>query len=159
MPYRICRVFDVESGHQISKHPEKCRFPHGHSRRIEVVLEADQLDGGDMVCDFSVVKEAARQIVESLDHALCVNTRDPMFATLKKAYGDSVIGFKNQDPTTEVVARALFESIRASLKAQAKTRNARYPLRRGVRLVRVRVWETARGWAEYEGCARLPARS
>ena len=151
MPYRICKVFEVESGHQLSKHPEKCRFPHGHSRRVEIVLEADELDSRDMVCDFSVVKEAARQVVEVFDHALCVNTRDPMYATLKKAYGDRVVGFKNEDPTTEVVARTLFNSIRAILQAQAKKKGARYPLRRGVRLVRVRIWETAHGWAEFEG--------
>ena len=151
MPYRICKIFEVESGHQISKHPEKCRFPHGHSRRVEIVLEADRLDERDMVCDFAVVKAAARQVVEAFDHALCLNTRDPMFATLKKAYGDHVIGFPNEDPTTEVVARTLFERIRANLAAQARTRGARYPLRRSVRLVRVRVWETSSGWAEYEG--------
>ena len=151
MPYRICKVFEIESGHQLSRHPEKCRFPHGHSRRVEVVLEADRLDSREMVCDFSVVKDAARQVMEAFDHALCVNTRDPMFATLKKVYGDRVIGFPDEDPTTEVVARTLFNSIRANLKAQAKKEGARYPLRRSVRLVRVRVSETARGWAEFEG--------
>ena len=151
MPYRICKVFEVESGHQLSKHPEKCRSPHGHSRRIEVVLESRQLDARDMVCDFAVVKEAARQVVESFDHALCVNTCDPMFATLKKAYGDLVIGFTDEDPTTEVVARTLFDAIRANLKKQMLKKGARFPLQRGVRLVRVRVWETPSGWAEYEG--------
>jgi len=151
MPYRICKVFEIESGHQLSRHPEKCRFPHGHSRRVEVVLEADRLDSRDMVCDFSVVKESARQVMEAFDHALCVNTRDPMFAALKKAYGDRVIGFPNEDPTTEVVARTLFNGIRANLRAQAKKEGARYPLRRSVRLIRVRVSETAHGWAEFEG--------
>ena len=115
------------------------------------MLEADRLDTRDMVCDFAVVKAAARDVVEAFDHALCLNTRDPMFATLKKAYGDRVIGFTNEDPTTEVVARTLFDSIRANLATQARARNARYPLRRAVRLVRVRVWETSHGWAEYEG--------
>ena len=150
MPYRICKTFDVESGHQLSKHPAKCRSPHGHSRRVEIVLESDQLDAQDMVCDFSVVKMAAQEVVEAFDHALCVNTTDPMYATLKKAYGALVIGFKNEDPTTEVVARTLFDQIRARLKAHARQKAARYPLRAKVRLVRVRVWETPHGWAEYE---------
>ena len=151
MPYRICKTFDVESGHQLSKHPEKCRSPHGHSRRIEVVLASDQLDARDMVCDFSVVKDVAQRVVDAFDHALCVNTRDPMFATLKKAYGDLVMGFKNQDPTTEVVARVLFDQISANLAKLAQKTKARYPLGRSVRLVRVRVWETPHAWAEYEG--------
>ena len=150
MPYRICKAFEVESGHQLSKHPEKCRLPHGHSRRIEVVLESDKLDARDMVCDFAVIKDAARQVVEAFDHALCVNSCDPMFATLKKVYGEGVIEFVDEDPTTEVVARTIFQAIRANLAKQARQPKARFPMRRGVRLVRVRVWETSSAWAEYE---------
>ena len=150
MPYRICKVFEIESGHQLSKHPAHCRFPHGHSRRVEVVLEAAALDGRDMVCDFSVVKDAARQVVEAFDHALCVNTRDPMYRTLRKAYGERVIGFANRDPTTEVVARTIFDRVRKHLASRVRAPGSFYPLRRRVRLVRVRVWETPHGWAEYE---------
>ena len=40
MPFRIGKSFVIESGHLLSKHPGKCRFPHGHSRRVEVVLAA-----------------------------------------------------------------------------------------------------------------------
>jgi 6-pyruvoyltetrahydropterin/6-carboxytetrahydropterin synthase len=150
MPYRICKVFDVESGHQLAKHPEKCRFPHGHSRRIEVVLEAATLDANDMVCDFAAIKSAAQELIESYDHALCVNTRDPMFATLKQAYGAQILAFADKDPTTEVLARAMFDAIRANLRAQTR-RGGRCAVRRSVRLVRVRIWETPRGWAEYAG--------
>ena len=150
MPYRICKVFEIESGHQLSKHPEQCRFPHGHSRRVEVVLEADGLDDRDMVCDFAVVKQAARQVVEAFDHALCVNTADPMYRALSRAYGKRVLAFKRRDPTTEVIAATLFERIAAQLAAQRRRRGkTRYPLAAGVRLVRVRVWETPHGWAEY----------
>ncbi len=49
MPFRICKTFSIESGHILSKHPGKCRFPHGHSRTVEVVLTADHLDASDMV--------------------------------------------------------------------------------------------------------------
>ena len=149
MTYRICRTFDVESGHQLAKHPGPCRFPHGHSRRVEVVLESDRLDAHGMVCDFSVVKQAAREVIEAFDHALCLNTREPMYATFREAYGERIIGFENEDPTTEVIARTLFERIQANLVAYAKQSEARYPLDPAVRLVRVRVWETAHGWAEY----------
>jgi len=152
MPYRICKVFEIESGHQLSKHPEHCRFPHGHSRRVEVVLEAERLDGRDMVCDFAVVKRAARQAVEAFDHALCVNAADPMYRTLRKAYGERVLGFRGRDPTTEVIAETLFARIAARLAAQGRRRGkTRYPLGAGVRLVRVRVCETPHGWAEFEG--------
>ena len=57
MPYRICKRFEVESGHMLSRHPARCKFPHGHTRTIEVVLEAGTLDANNMVCDFKAIKE------------------------------------------------------------------------------------------------------
>src|SRR5947209_8102903 len=35
MAFRICKTIEIENGHMLSKHPDKCRFPHGHSRRVE----------------------------------------------------------------------------------------------------------------------------
>ena len=52
MRYRVCKSFHIESGHMLSKHPGLCRFPHGHSRRVDVVLGAETLDSSGMVCDF-----------------------------------------------------------------------------------------------------------
>lgn len=149
MPYRICKTIEVESGHMLSKHPENCRFPHGHSRQVELVLEADELDRNDMVCDFSVLKVALKSFLESFDHAMCMNTRDPMYETFRQAYGSRVIGFEATDPTTEVVARMIFDRVRVILEHYAAQADSPYPLGRAVRLRRVRVWETSTCWAEY----------
>jgi 6-pyruvoyltetrahydropterin/6-carboxytetrahydropterin synthase len=54
--FRIAKTFEVEYGHRLSKHPEKCRFPHGHSLRIEVVARGCELDDHDMVCDYKALK-------------------------------------------------------------------------------------------------------
>lgn len=150
MPYRICKTFEIENGHMLAKHPDNCRFPHGHSRRVEVVLEADQLDGNEMVCDFKAVKDAAKDYIMSFDHSLCMNTKDPKFAEMKAAYGDRIIAFEGADPTTEVLAKRFFDEIRKRLALYAGKPDARYPLGSGVRVVRVRVWETSTSWAEYE---------
>jgi len=104
MPFRICKTFEIESGHMLSKHPEKCRFPHGHSRRVEVVLAADELDANGMVCDFNVIKKALTALLDAWDHALCINTDDPQYALLRAAYGDRMIPFEKTDPTSEVMA-------------------------------------------------------
>jgi 6-pyruvoyltetrahydropterin/6-carboxytetrahydropterin synthase len=150
MTYRICKTIEIESGHMLSKHPSKCKFPHGHSRRVELILEAKRLDKGDMVCDFAVLKNALKDFLDSFDHALCMNTKDRMYTTFKKAYGAHIIGFDRQDPTTEVVAKLIFDKVRESLAAYSRQAGAAFPLARGVRLVRVRVWETSTSWAEYE---------
>lgn len=151
MPFRICKIFEIENGHILSKHPDLCRFPHGHSRRVEVVLEADSLDDSGMVCDFKAIKEASSDFLAQFDHALCVNTQDPHFATLRAAYGERIIPFKDTDPTTEILAKTFFDEISARLAAHAANASARYPLRPSARLVRVRVWETSSSWAEYQG--------
>ena len=150
MPYRICKSLEIENGHMLSKHPDKCRFPHGHSRKVEFVIEADELDANEMVCDFKIIREAIGDWLDSLDHALCMNTADPAYEDFKSRYGERVIGFENQDPTTELMARAIFDHTRKALEAYANQPATRYHLRSHVRLVKVRLWETSSSWAEYE---------
>lgn len=149
MPYRVCKTFEIESGHMLAKHPDKCRFPHGHTRKVEFVLEAGTLDANDMVCDFKVVKETMEGFLDRFDHAMCVNTADPQYAALKAAHGDAVIAFHQTDPTTEVLTRTIFDHCRRCLAEYAARPDARYPLRSNVRLVKVRLWETSSSWAEY----------
>ncbi|HEX2855352.1 MAG TPA: 6-carboxytetrahydropterin synthase [Opitutaceae bacterium] len=143
MPYSICKTFDFESGHILSRHPGKCRFPHGHSRRVEVVVTADQLDANGMVCDFQAIKGLLKDFLETWDHALCLNTDDPHFAFYERAYGNRVIAFPHTDPTSEVMVKAVFDEMKRQL---AGAGNGFAP---GVRLARVRLTETNSSWAEY----------
>jgi 6-pyruvoyltetrahydropterin/6-carboxytetrahydropterin synthase len=149
MPYRIAKTLTIESGHVLSKHRGRCRFPHGHSRTVEVVLAADRLDGNDMVCDFKALKAALTDLLDRWDHALCMNTADPNYAPLKGAYGERVVDFVATDPTTEVMARTLFDELNALLRQRAGDTSAEHPIPHGVRLERVRVTETGTSWAEY----------
>jgi 6-pyruvoyltetrahydropterin/6-carboxytetrahydropterin synthase len=149
MPYRICKTFEIESGHMLSKHPDKCAFPHGHSRKIEFVLEADELDNNEMVCDFKIIKEIMSDFLETLDHAMCVNTADPRYSDFRSFYGNRVIGFEATDPTTEVIAKKIFEQFKEKLAQYASAPTQQYPLRSALRIVKVRLWETSTSWAEY----------
>jgi 6-pyruvoyltetrahydropterin/6-carboxytetrahydropterin synthase len=149
MPYRIAKTLTFESGHLLTKHRGRCRFPHGHSRTVEVVLAADRLDGNDMVCDFKAVKRVLEAFLDRWDHALCLNTAEPGFALLQRSYGDRIVPFPDTDPTTEVMARTIFETLERKLAEAARDPSAEYPVPAGVRLERVRVSETASSWAEY----------
>jgi len=151
MSYRICKTFEVENGHMLSKHPDKCRFPHGHSRRVECILEVDELDSHEMVCDFKLLKMLAKDYLNQFDHAICLNTEDPAFSEFKERYGERVIGFQSEDPTTEILARDIFRHLEKSLSEyRADPSSSEYDLRESVRLRKVRVWETSSSWAEYE---------
>jgi 6-pyruvoyltetrahydropterin/6-carboxytetrahydropterin synthase len=149
MPYRVCKTIEIENGHMLSKHPDKCRFPHGHTRRVEIILEADDLDANGMVCDFKIVKTAIGDYLDTFDHALCMNTDDPMYSTLKTAYGDRVIGFPSTEPTTEVLAKTFFDSCVQGFANYSDSEAPKYSLRSVVRVVVVRVWETSSSWADY----------
>jgi 6-pyruvoyltetrahydropterin/6-carboxytetrahydropterin synthase len=147
MPFRIAKRFTVESGHLLTKHPGACRFPHGHSRTIEIVVASATLDRRDMVCDFGALKAAAAAAVARLDHTFAINSADPHCAEWRAAYGDRILAFDDIDPTSEVMAREIFRAVRERLTTLQP--DSTYPIAPGVRLERVRVTETATSWAEY----------
>jgi 6-pyruvoyltetrahydropterin/6-carboxytetrahydropterin synthase len=150
MPYRISKSFTVESGHILSKHPGACRFPHGHSRIVEIVLSSDSLDERDMVCDFKALKQNVEEFVLRFDHSMALNTDDAHYEEYKKAYGERVIPFEKADPTSEAMAKMIFDYVKeAYRRAVLEPSDPKFPIRRAVRVERVRVTETASSWAEY----------
>ena len=149
MAFRVCRIFEIENGHMLSKHPDKCRFPHGHTRKVECVLEAPDLDEREMVCDFKVLKLILTDYLAQFDHALCMNTDDPAFEEMKARYGERVIGYETEDPTTEILARDIFRHLCSGLQEYRQQGSGEYPLRDNVSVAYVKVWETSSSWAEY----------
>lgn len=151
--YRICKTFTVESGHMLSKHAERCRYPHGHTRKIEVVVSSEALDRNDMVVDFKALKLAVAHYIQRLDHAMAINSDDPMLEAIQQVHPDSLIVFEKIDPTTEVIAKDLFDYVACVLRegfTEESDRESTYSiLPNAVELERVRVWETPSSWAEY----------
>jgi 6-pyruvoyltetrahydropterin/6-carboxytetrahydropterin synthase len=152
MNYRLCKTFEVESGHMLSKHPGRCRFPHGHTRRIEIVVARPTLDANDMICDFAAIKAAVADFIDQFDHSLALHADDPILPRLDPALRERVVIFQGEDPTTEVMARRIYEhmadTIRRGQEIRAKDgRTFRLPA--DLTVERVRVWETSSSWAEF----------
>jgi 6-pyruvoyltetrahydropterin/6-carboxytetrahydropterin synthase len=78
-----------------------------------------------------------------------MNTDDPAYAEFKERYGDRVIGYESEDPTTEILARDIFQHLRDSLDAYRTGEAREFPLRDSVKVVSVKVWETSSSWAEF----------
>jgi 6-pyruvoyltetrahydropterin/6-carboxytetrahydropterin synthase len=151
--FRSAKTFEVEYGHRLSKHPDKCRFPHGHSLRIEVVVRGQELNDHDMVCDYKALKMIVVDVVDRLDHAMALNSSDPQLEGLS-AIGDRVLLFDDCDPTTEVLARWIYEQMAERLAANGTVQTPSgtdYEVPAGLELERVRVWETSTSWGEYVG--------
>lgn len=146
--YRVCKSFTVESGHMLSRHPESCRFPHGHTRTIEVVVRGERLDENDMLVDFKALKLAFSDYIDQFDHAMAVNSSDPFLAQILDRFpAESVVVFENAEPTTEKMAERLFDFGTNILRDGFRSGPYEIPAGR-VQLERVRVWETPSSWAE-----------
>ena len=151
MPYRVCKSFTVESGHMLSKHPGRCRFPHGHTRVIEVVVAARELDSNDMVCDFAALKHAIAGAVDRFAPALAINSEDPLLPRLESVQ-ERVVVFRGKDPTTEVLAKFIFDEVGSVIAARRPVvapDGRSFVLPAGLVVERVRVGETPTTWAEY----------
>lgn len=147
MPYRVAKTFTVESGHMLSRHPERCRHPHGHTRHVEIVVVADELDENGMVVDFKALKRAVGPDIERFDHAMAVNASDPLLPALRELHEDGLIVL-DEEPTTEVLARVIYEAC-AHVLAEGWTDGVHHLPPGRARLDRVRVGETPSSWAEY----------
>lgn len=142
-------MFHVESGHMLSKHPGRCKFPHGHSRTIEVVVTAPHLDANDMVCDFKALRLAIESYLDQFDHAMAINSSDKALAMFRER-GDRLVVVPNQDPTTEVLARLIYEEVASKVGREFAAKDGVvYRLPPHLAIERVRVSETATTWAEY----------
>lgn len=133
----------------LSLHPERCRFPHGHTRTIEVVVAGNSLNGQGMLVDFKALKMGIQEYVDRYDHAMAVNSADPLLPQLQAMYPvEAVVVFADREPTTEAMAEDLFRFVEGLL-ARGFVEGP-YRIEPGsVSVERVRVWETPDSWAEY----------
>jgi 6-pyruvoyltetrahydropterin/6-carboxytetrahydropterin synthase len=65
---KIGREFYFDSSHHLPEYKGKCEQVHGHTYKLEVVLE-DNVGRGGMVMDFTEMKGIVNSnIIEKLDH-------------------------------------------------------------------------------------------
>lgn len=74
----IRKLFNFENAHIVRNcTSDRCsRSLHGHSYKVEVILEAHALDHGQMVYDFGLMKGNIRTLIDSFDHAVCYWDQD-----------------------------------------------------------------------------------
>ena len=84
-------IFDFMDCAHMVKAFDGCEVPHGHTYKVEVVVEGELKDG--MVMDFKALREVARRVMGKYDHkdlsALCEvpsaeNIVNALFLDLKK---------------------------------------------------------------------------
>lgn len=140
--YRIRKSFTFEAAHRLERaYSQDCKDNiHGHSYTVEVFLTAKCLNGDLMVLDFGALKEVLGQIRAQWDHALIL---PQALAKDAKGLSKKLVIFP-ANPTAEVMAKMVFDTLVRVINPEESGRPAN-----DLRLERVRVHETATGWAEY----------
>jgi len=77
----IRKLFKFENAHIVRGcSTQRCSENiHGHSYEIEVLLESNYLDHGQMVYDFGLMKQTIKELIESFDHAITLWSGDDTF--------------------------------------------------------------------------------
>lgn len=70
----IRKLFKFENAHIVRGcSTQRCRASlHGHSYKVEVLLESDYLDNGQMVYDFGLMKRGMKELIDGFDHAIAL---------------------------------------------------------------------------------------
>ncbi len=74
----IRKLFKFENAHIVRDCSTiRCsRNIHGHSYKVEVLLESNYLDNGQMVYDFGLTKLYIKEIIDGFDHAITLWSGD-----------------------------------------------------------------------------------
>ena len=131
--YSVTKCIDFCYGHRLLDYDGICKHPHGHNAVAEIEIRAEQLDGRNMVCDFSDIRRVVKGWIDrEIDHRMLLRRDDPLVKALQDL-GEPVF-LLDSNPTAERIARLIYEYARGQ----------------GLAVVRVKVWETPTSFAEYE---------
>jgi len=119
--YELKIITQFAAAHRLENFYGKCEGLHGHNWRVEVFLLGERLDEAGLLLDFGVVKARTRELLEEVDHK----------------YLNELPAFQDQNPSSENLARHLFERLAAILNGER------------VQVSRVSVWESDTSCASY----------
>jgi len=119
--YTLKVLTEFASAHTLREYPGACARMHGHNWKLEVEVKARSLDNMGMGVDFKVIKTAARDIGDRLDHR----------------YLNEVEPFTEINPTAENIAAYFYRELVSALN------NDR------IQVSSVTLWETDRACVRY----------
>ena len=106
--FEIKKTFNFCYGHRLYKDQGKCGHVHGHTGRVEIILEGERLDNLGMLKNFDDVKQKIGEWIDkNLDHKMLLAQEDPLSKLLKDA-GEKVYNLE-ENPTAENIAKLVYE--------------------------------------------------
>ena len=121
--YEVTVIDHFAAAHNLLNFKGKCEALHGHNWKIEVTVRGAEVDEAGMLMDFAELKRMTAQALAELDHA----------------YLNELPAFKGQSPSSERIARRVYDRVSQDLSP------------RGLQVVRVSAWESESSRATYLG--------
>ncbi|PLX87030.1 MAG: 6-carboxytetrahydropterin synthase QueD [Desulfuromonas sp.] len=119
--YHLTIQTHFAAAHNLLNYQGDCENLHGHNWKIEVTVQTDQLDNAGLGIDFKLLKKKTNEIMDRLDHK----------------YLNDLDMFKGVSPSSEHIARYIFEALSEELT--------------GIDVIveRITVWESDNACASY----------
>jgi len=141
----IRKLFKFENAHIVRGcSTQRCSENiHGHSYKVEVLLESNYLDNGQMVYDFGLTKLYIKELIDSFDHAITLWSKDDAdYIEAMKKYSHRWVELP-VSPSAEQFSRVIYLIVERVL-ACTNMQNGE----REVKLHSIIVHETATGYAQ-----------
>jgi len=119
--YELFIKTHFSAAHHLRNYQGKCANQHGHNWQVEVYCACSELDAVGMGIDFVVLKAEVNSLIDTLDHTDL----------------NDIDYFKEHNPTSENLAKFLFDRLSAKLNDNR------------VRISKVTVFETETCGASY----------
>jgi 6-pyruvoyltetrahydropterin/6-carboxytetrahydropterin synthase len=119
--YHLSIITSFAAAHNLLHYQGDCENLHGHNWKVEVTVSADSLDKSGLGIDFKILKKHTREVMNYLDHK----------------YLNDLEAFKNISPSSEQIARFIFEQLEEALQKYE------------VMIQKVTVWESDNAYAAY----------
>ncbi len=113
---------EFSSAHNLRGYQGQCEALHGHNWYVDVLVKSPVLDSIGLVLDFKVLKSYTNEIIGKLDHV----------------YLNELDEFKAVNPSSENIAKYIFEKLERKLTKHKK-----------VTITKVTVFESLRASASY----------
>ncbi|MFH1952113.1 MAG: 6-carboxytetrahydropterin synthase QueD [Pseudomonadota bacterium] len=119
--YELKTTSQFAAAHQLRGLAHGCENLHGHNWKIEVCVTGSKLGNDGLLIDFRVIKGETKKIMDELDHRFL----------------NELEQFKNVEPSSENIARHIFESLSTRLNSET------------VKVSKVTAWESDSACASY----------
>ncbi len=99
--YKLNVTDSFSAAHKLCGYEGACSNLHGHNWKVRICLCCSELDNIGMAMDFGIIKAVLKRVLDQLDHR----------------YLNDIIDFSVKNPTSEHLARYIYEKMEAELNS------------------------------------------